>query len=411
MNRKRFLGAASAALMIVIVTTLVLASGASAQSKYKTLYKFKGGTGGSQPWAGLILDANGNLYGTTLAGGSHKAGTVFKLTPTATGWSQTVLYSFTGGADGGMNASGAGLVFDGAGNLYGTAGSGGVYGAGVVFELTPTSSGWAESVLYSFSGAADGGYPYAGLIFDSAGSLYGTTWGGGRVDCGNGCGVVFKLAPTSSGWIESVLYAFGPNGQNSDAELVFDGASNLYGVTWYAGAYGWGVVFKLSPNSDGSWTESVLYQFKGYKDGAHPRAGLIFDSLGNLYSTTANEYASGYGIVFKLVSNSDGSWTKHTLHQFTGGKDGANPYVGVTFDTGGNLYGTTNGGGAFGYGVAFKLTPTSTGGWTYRVLHAFKDAPGANPRGNLVGDKAGNLYGTTFGDGRKTHGSVFEITP
>ena len=162
-----------------------------------------------------------------------------------------------------MNASGASLVFDGAGNLYGTAGSGGVYGAGVVFELTPTSSGWAESVLYSFSGAADGGYPYAGLIFDSAGSLYGTTWGGGRVDCGNGCGVVFKLAPTSSGWIEGVLYAFGPNGQNSDAELVFDGASNLYGVTWYPGAYGWGVVFKLSPNSDGSWIEVCCISSKG----------------------------------------------------------------------------------------------------------------------------------------------------
>jgi uncharacterized repeat protein (TIGR03803 family) len=410
MNYKKFLGAASATLMIVIVVTLVLAPGAWAQGKYKTLYKFKGGKDGNGPWAGLIFDAAGNLYGTTLYGGAHKVGTVFELSPGATGgWTESVLYSFTGGADGRMSGSGAGLVFDGAGNLYGTAGAGGAYGQGVAFELTPTSSGWAESVLYSFTGGADGGGPYAGLIFDTAGNLYSTTWGGGRPDCG--CGVVFKLAPTSSGWNESVLYSFGPDGQNSDAELMFDGAGLLYGVAWYGGTYGNGNVFKLTPTSSGEWTESALHQFKGDKDGAHPRAGLIFDSVGNLYGTAANEYTSGYGIVLKLVPNSDGSWTKQTLHQFTGGKDGANPYVAVTFDSAGNLYGATNDGGAYGYGVVFKLTPTSTGGWTYRVLHGFRDAPGADPRGDLVVDGSGNIYGTTYGDGSKTFGSVFEITP
>ncbi len=408
MNYKKLFGAASAALMTV-AAILILASGSWAASKYKTLYKFTGGKDGSLPWAGLVFDATGNLYGTTTSGGGHKAGTVFKLTPTAAGWSESVLYSFTGGADGGMSGSGAGLILDGAGNLYGTTGSGGVYGQGVVFELTPTSDGWAESVLYSFTGGADGSGPFAGLIFDSAGNLYSTTWGGGGLDCN--CGVVFKLAPTSSGWIESVLYSFGPDGRNSDAELVLDGAGGLYGVTWYGGNYGDGTVFNLTPTSSGEWTERGLHQFKGDKDGAHPRSGLIFDSLGDLYGTAANEYASGYGIVFKLVPNSDGSWTKQTLHQFTGGKDGANPYVAVTFDSAGNLYGVTNGGGAYGYGVVFKLTPKSTGGWTYRVFHAFKDAPGSNPRGALIIDGAGSLYGTTYGDDSKTYGSVFEITP
>ncbi len=409
MNYKKFLGAASAALLIVIAL-LIFVPCALAATKYKTLYKFKGDKDGNGPLADLIFDAAGNLYGTTNNGGAYDAGTVFELTPNGSGgWTESVLYSFTGGADG-ANPQ-AGLIIDQSGNLYGTTSVGGAHGWGAVFELTPKSGGWTESVLYSFTGGADGKAAFASLIFDGSGNLYSTTWNGGRSDCGGGCGVVFKLAPTSNGWNESVLYSFGPNGQNSDAGLIFDGAGNLYGVTWYAGAYGWGVVFKLSPNSDGSWTESVLYPFKGYKDGAHPRARLNLDSAGNLYGTTANEYASGSGTVFQLVPNSDGTWTKHTLHQFTGGNDGASPRTDLTFDSAGNLYGVAYDGGAYGSGTVFKLAPTSTGGWTFRVLHTFKDMPGAYPWGGLVVDRSGNLYGTTYGDGSKTFGSVFEITP
>ena len=420
MNYKKFLGATSAALLIVIAI-FMLTPGAWAQSKYKTLYKFKGGKDGNGAFAGLIFDLAGNLYGTTVYGGANNAGTVFELTPTSTGgWTQSVLYSFDC-ADG-CNPQSESLIFDGAGNLYGVTPGGGLYGRGVVFELTPTSSGWTESVLYSFTGGADGSGP-SGVIFDAAGNLYGTTWNGGRTSCGNGCGVVFKLAPTSSGWNESVLYSFGPDGQNSNADLIFDNLGNLYGVTWYGGTYGWGTVFRLAPKSDGSWTESGLYQFKGDKDGAHPRARLIFDSAGNLYGTTGNAYTSGYGIVFELVPNSNGTWTKRTLHQFTGGKDGTNPDGDLVFDSAGNLYGTTPFGGADGYGVVFKLTPTSTGRWKYHVLHAFKDSPGAYPYAGLVFDGVGTLYGTTMGgvvpadrrnqerDSTKTFGSVFEITP
>jgi len=414
MNYRRFLAAASAALMIVIAI-LILAPCTLAASKYKTLHTFRGGKDGHGPFGGVILDAAGNLYGTTIYGGAYSAGTVFELTPTSTGWTESVLYSFNCAT--GCNPQFEVLIFDGAGNLYGTTPHGGAYGNGVVFELTPTSTGWTESVLYSFTGGSDGGTSYAGVIFDAAGNLYGTTWGGGAY----GGGVAFELTPTSTGWSESVLCSFHGG---SDSHVIFDSTGNLYGVTWFDGKYGWGIVFKLAPNSDGSWTESVLYQFKGGKDGAEPRARLLFDSAGNLYGTTGNAYTSGYGIVFKLVPNSNGTWTKHTLHQFTGGKDGANPVGGVIFDPSGNLYGATPYGGADGYGVVYKLTPTSTRGWKYQVLRAFWGAPGAYPDATLILDSAGTLYGTTVGEvvpdnrrdleeygSSKTFGSVFEITP
>jgi uncharacterized repeat protein (TIGR03803 family) len=412
MNYKKFSGAANAALMIIIATML-LAPGAWAQSKYKTLYRFKGGKDGNAPVVGLVFESSGNLYGTTNYGGAHNAGTVFELTPTSTGgWRESVLYSFTGGKDGADVAPT--LVLDGAGNIYGTAGGGGAYGHGVVFELTPTSSGWTEAVLYSFTGGSDGAAPFAGVILDSTGNLYGTTWNGGSNNCGDGCGVVFKLTPNQEGWTESVLYSWQgvPDLENSNSNLIFDNAGNLYGATWYGDSFNCGGVFELTPNADGTWTEHVLYGFKCGKDGSHPsEARLIFDSARNLYGTAGNQYDSHYGVVFTLVHNSDGTWTKHTLHEFKGGKDGANPHGGLTFDSAGNLYGDTRYGGVNGYGVVFKLTPTSTGGWTYRVLHPFVDKPAAYPQGDLIVDGLGNLYGTTAGDGSTTFGSVFEITP
>ena len=412
MSYKKFSGAASAALIIVIAIFMLTPS-AWAQSKYKTLYKFKGGKEGSLPYAGLIFDTAGNLYGSTEKGGVHKAGTIFKLTPTSGGgWTESVLYSFTGGQDGANPQDD--LISDSSGNLYGTASLGGAYKNGAVFELTPTSDGWTESVLYSFTGGADGAGAGNGVILDPDGDLYGATWDGGNVTnfCYLGCGVVFELTRGTNNWTESVLYSFtqGSDGTNSSGGLTFDSAGNLYGSAWNWGTYGYGVIFELTPSADGTWTQNVLYSFKGGSDGANPQGRLIFDTAGNLYGTTRNYY-SGYGIVFKLVPNSNGTWTKQTLHQFTGGKDGANPYVGLTFDSAGNLYGDTNDGGASGYGVVFKLTPTSSGGWSYRVLHTFVDKPGAYPRGDLIIDGSGNIYGTTYGDGTTTFGSVYEITP
>jgi uncharacterized repeat protein (TIGR03803 family) len=440
MNYTKFLRAASAALMIVIAIFMLTPS-AWAQSKFKTLYKFSGGNDGRGPEASLIVDAAGNLYGTTVQGGNlschsgYGCGTVFKLTPNSDGgWTESVLYSFTGGNDG--RGPVASLILDAAGNLYGTTPSGGNlscnsgYGCGTVFKLTPSSDGsWTESVLYSFgSYSGDGNDPLAGLIFDAAGNLYGTTAYGGA----GGEGTVFELTPMSGGsWTESVLNSFtgGADGGGPVAGLTLDKAGNLYGTTEQGGTYSHnceasnncGVVFKLTPSSGGGWAEQVLHALTGGKDGGLPRAGLIFDAAGNLYGTAIQggdrlscDPYYGCGTVFKLTPRADGSWKEKTLYEFAQyGKHGSGPSAALISDQAGNLYGTTLAdlSPTCGWGVVFKLAPTSNGGWHETVLHRFCDDPGASPYGGLVFDAAGNIYGTTNGDGSKTFGSVFEITP
>jgi uncharacterized repeat protein (TIGR03803 family) len=298
------------------------------------LHSFTGGADGSGPHAGLVLDAAGNLYGTTANGGTYSYGVVFQLDTTGT---ETVLYTFTGGADGANPY--AGLLRDASGNLYGTTYYGGADNKGVVFKLDPTGK---ETVLYSFTGASDGAHPYAGLIQDAAGNLYGTTYNGGS----SNKGVVFKLGTTG---IETVLHSFTgpPDGANPSAGLIRDTAGNLYGATYYGGSSDKGVVFKLDPTG----RETVLYSFTGGSDGAHPYAGLIQDAAGNLYGTTYGG-GSGYGVVFKLGTTG----TETVLHSFSGGAVGAFPHAGLIQDAAGNLYGTTYGGGS-GYGTVFKIFP------------------------------------------------------
>ncbi len=456
MNDKKFLGAPSAALTIVIAI-LILVPGA--QGQHKPLYNFTGGTDGSQPYAGLVFDQAGNLYGTTLYGGGstscymvHKivgCGVVFKLAPNADGtWNESVLYRFTGGADGAFPE--AGVIFDVAGNLYGTTSenfSGSSYG-GTVFKLTPNADGsWTESTLYNFCSltyCADGAVPTAGLIFDTAGNLYGTTTRGGNSaiyggSCyGPGCGTVFKLAPNSDGtWSEGVLYNFCSvtncgDGADPSASLILDAAGSLYGTAsgggiatcGYRRNAGCGVVFKLIPNRNGTWKEKVLHYFTGGWDGGGPQASLIFDTTGNLYSTTRAggdlnqecDLISGCGVVFKLTPNSSGGWKEETLHSFTGSGNTAYwPEASLIFDAAGNLYGTASPfyGEAAGEGVVFKLTPNSNGRWKEKVLALWPNLRGAQPapHAGLIFDSTGNLYGTTDGYNRNTFGSVFEITP
>ena len=425
MNYKKFLAAASVALLIVIVT-LALAPGAWAQSKFKTLYKFNGADG-ANPNAGLTFDQAGNLYSTTENGGSVR-GTVFELTPNQDGsWTESRLYSFDW-TDGVVPF--ADVIFDAARNLYSTTFWGGANSScncGTVFELTPAANGtWTETVLHNFENDDNGASPSAGLTWDAAGSLYGATKVSG-ISSGNG--VVFKLTPNQdSSWSESVLHRFkgGRDGAAPDrGNLIFDTAGNLYGSTAGGGKgscnlgqwTGCGTIFELTPNADGSWTEHILHRFSGVEDGAAPEGALIFDASGNLYGTTLSGGAHGYGNVFELTPNADGSWKEKVLHQFTGGRDGANSYSGVIFDAAGNLYGTTYAGGNLsecggkGCGVVFKLTPKLSGGWGETVLHVFHGTPGASPYAGLIFDAAGNLYGTTSGDGSTTFGSVFEITP
>jgi uncharacterized repeat protein (TIGR03803 family) len=424
MNYRRYVGAASAALLIVIAI-LMLAPGVWAASKYKTLYKFRGHKDGGAPYAGLVFDTAGNLYGTTIEGGNpggqcgaSGCGVVFKLTPNPNGndrWKEMALYRFgIGNRDGHIPL--AGLIFDTAGNLYGTTSRGGSHRAshGTVFKLTPNPDGsWTESVLYRFTDGkdGDGAVPVASLIFDTAGNLYGTTSGGGT----HQQGTVFKLAPNPDGsWTESVLYRFtgGKDGDGSVpvASLIFDTAGNLYGTTSGGGTNQQGTVFQLMPNLDGSWTENVLYRFTGGKDGGYPYAGLIFDQAGNLYGTTLGGGRNGRGVVFKLTPNPDGSWTESTLHGFPG--YGGSPYAGLIFDQAGNLYGTAfYSNYAYDDGMVFKLTPNPDGSWEYSILREFRSHSGANPHAGLTFDQAGNLYGTTPNGSPYGYGVVFKLTP
>ena len=404
-KRNKFFRILPMVALACIILTLVGA--ASAQHGFKVLYQFVGSESGFAPSGSPIFDAAGNLYGNLVNQDYPGTGLVYKLTPNPDGsWTMNELYAFTGGADGA--APEGDLARDAAGNLYGT--SVDLYGGGaanVVFKLAPNSDGtWAESVLYSFSGGADGGSPYSGVIRDAAGNLYGTTSSGGAYSAGT----VFKLTPNPDGtWAESVLHSFsgGSDGANPQAGVILDAAGNLYGTTPYGGAGG-GVVFKLTPNAEGTWTENVLYTFAHARDGANPQAGVIFDAAGNLYGTTLRGGSSGNGTVFELRQNSDGSWSERVLHPFAGGSDGCFPEDGLTADHSGNLYGTTGNCGDNGYGVAFQLKRHKDGSWTSNVLREFQVMDGIAPA-RMIFDSAGNLFGTTRYGGAYGYGTVFEI--
>jgi uncharacterized repeat protein (TIGR03803 family) len=410
-------------LAAIVVMSVVLPSRAQlhhvppAAPSFMVLYSFAGHpTDGEFPEAGLVRDGAGNLYSTTAAGGADQWGVVFKLSPTAT---ETVLHSFTGGADGGNSFSSAGLVRDGAGNLYGTTNQGGAacsfqntITCGVVFKLSPTG---AETVLHTFTGGGDGGGPLADLVRDTAGNLYGTTLVGGATSTCSppyGCGVVFKLSPAGT---ETVLHSFiGADGANPQAGLIRDTAGNLYGTTNLGGAHNSGVVFKLSPTG----TETVLYGFTGGADGGVPNARLLRDGAGNLYGTTSQGGASADGVVFELIrcDSEPSGYEFKVLYSFTGGADGGLPVAGLVRDATGNLYGTTAYGGSatnvecpLGCGTVFKLSPAGT----ENVLHSFAGYPtdGAVPAADLIQDVAGNLYGTAGGGGASDFGVVFKLTP
>jgi uncharacterized repeat protein (TIGR03803 family) len=416
MKRNRSLGNPSVALLVVSILILVVTPAMWAQAKYKTLYQFTDGHDGGQPSAGLTFDHNGNLYGTTCCGGdsSQGDGTVFELTRSDKGWTESVLYSFSGGKDGADPD--ASVIFDANGNLYGTTANGGnsncSFGCGVVFQLTPNSGGgWTESVLHSFAGGGrDGAIPTAGLIFDSSGNLYGTTSRGGAHDEGT----IFQLTHIGKAWKEKVLYDFVDGSVGGSASgLIFDAKGNLYGTRQFGGTHNLGTVFKLA-RSKGSWTFSVLHNFHR-KDGGQPLGTPFMDGANNLYGTTYLGGRYGYGTVFKLT-HSKGGWNETVVHSFSD-TDGATPYSGVILNSAGIIYGTATGGGNLnrcsgqGCGVVFKLTPNSNGGWKETKLKVFGDNPGAFPWASVILDSAGNLFGATNGDASATFGTVFEITP
>jgi uncharacterized repeat protein (TIGR03803 family) len=428
MGNSRLWSRVSRGLAAAAVAT-ILVSNAAAAPREKVLYSFTGSTDGGDPAAGLIFDQAGNLYGTTVTGGTGAAcdggcGTVFKLTRNAGGkWQETVLHNFQAGADG-KNPYG-GVTMDAKGNLYGTTVSGGSGGSctngdgcGTIYKLTHSGNHWMERVLYSFTGGTDGAGPGGGVVFDQKGNLYGTTPDGGKPNgCGGiGCGVVYQLAPAKNGgWQQKVIHTF--TGGNDGATgslglLLVDKSGNLYGVAEQGGDHQAGTAFELSQAADGKWKMSILDGFKGAPHAGFPYGGLISDVAGSLYGTTYYGGANGLGSVFKLTRSSTGRWSERVLYSFKTGTDGNSPTSTLIFDGQGNLYGTTSAGGdANGDGTVFKLIPTSSGKWKESVVYRFKNSPdGANPYYGLVLDKKGNLYGTTA-IGGVGGGVVFELTP
>ena len=371
----------------------------------QVLYTFGSAPDGSDATGSLVFDSSGNLYGTTIEGGAFGQGTVFELSPGAGGvWTEKVLYSFcpqSGCVDG--STPNGGLIFDTAGNLYGTTAGGG--GGGVAFELTPKSGGtWTETVLHSFGSGTDGFLPGSGLVLDSAGNLYGTTVGGGtggpNCPAGNGgnlCGTAFELSPGSdSQWTETVLYNFCPQAGCTDGNapyggVIVDAAGNLYGTATFGGTSNEGTVFELSPSKDGQWVHSTIFEFP--QSGGIPVAGLVQDKAGNLYGTAP--YLAGNGGVFSLTPGAGGTWTENVLHAFctpaqqeAGCQDGYNPQAGVVFDKAGNLYGNTiHGTSLFAGGTVFELMPGENGTWVEVIL------AGGGGTGGVVLDGAGNVYG------------------
>jgi len=420
-------GAAIAAFLVFLITpTFVFAA-----AKEKILWNFTG-TDGAGSQAGLIFDQAGNLYGTTGGGGPNYSGTVFELSPGTNGqWTEKVLYSFDpNGSDGWQPL--APLAFDKSGNLYGTTSLGGIYGNGgygTVFELSPGTNGqWTEKVLYSFDNdGSDGYYPTAGVVLDAAGNLYGTTsLGGNATACGgDGCGAIYELTPGTNGqWTEKILYSCnGKDGANPYAGLIFDGSGDLYGTTVNA-AFGdhRGTVFELTPGSHGKWAYKVLYTFGEGTDGRQPYAGVVFGAKGTLFTSTYYGGVNDYGALVELMRGSDGKWKAKVLHSFSNnGTDGTYPMAGPILDNAGNLYGTTWMGGSadctrqFGLcGIVFELRPGPKGKWTETVLHSFlpNGVDGVGPCDSLVFDQKGNLYGTTDAGGTSDlYGTVFEIAP
>jgi uncharacterized repeat protein (TIGR03803 family) len=416
MPKKKFSETLRVAVLIVtlvLVATPGLARGGSEASKYESLHEFKGGADGTSPISSLLLDQAGNLYGTTIGGGAHgDYGTAFELAPKGDGnWTKRVLHSFNNDGKDGFQPSG--LTLDSAGNLYGTTAWGGDNNLGTVFKLTPNKDGsWTESVLHSFNNdGQDGNGPdsYGSPIFDMQGNLYGTTFQGGD----SGHGTVFEMTPNGDGtWTESVLYSFKSDGKDGFppfSHLIFDSSGNLYGTTSSGGGGKFGVVFQLTPNG-GNWTEKVLHSFSG-PDGSHPWGGMILDSAGSLFGTTYDGGPYNTGTVFQLTPKGKESWTESVIYSFKlNGKDGVGPVGGVIFDSEGNLYGTTTSGSPYNDGTVFTLKPGSHGRLKETLLHTFRGRPGQYPTASLVFDRQGAFYGTTEGS-QNPHGSAFEIIP
>jgi uncharacterized repeat protein (TIGR03803 family) len=389
----RLLGAAGVALALAILAVLTMFAAPSAQAQtFKSLYSFTGSPDGATPYGGVIIkDKSGTLYGTTTYGGASSAGTVYQLSKSGR---EAVIYSFTGGTDGAEPF--AGVVMDKSGNLYGTTIAGGASGFGTVFEVNPKTK--KETVLYNFGGSTDGAYPFSGVVMDKSGNLYGTTEAGGS----SGDGTVYKVNIKTKK--ETVLHNFAGGTDGATplyGNLLMDESGNLYGTTDGGGSSSAGTVWKVSAKGK----EAVLYSFTGGSDGGGLfEQSLATDGKGNLYGTTEEGGSDGVGVVFEVNIKTK---KETVLYSFsTSGGDGEFPSSGLVRDSKGNLYGTTQIGGANSLGTVFEVKGTKE-----TILHSFDGTDGENPFTSPLLDEKGTLYGTTYNGGTDGHGTVFSVKP
>jgi len=386
---------------------------ASSRHTKTILYSFRSGSDGVGP-SGRLLYEGGAFFGETADGGGTSGcypgpgcGTIFKLTPSGKKYTETILYRFQGAYENDGEVPSGGVISKN-GSLFGTTTYGGNYGyecgyigCGTVFKL-PLSGSGPEKVLFAFDDS-DGAVASRGVI-DTGGTLFGTANYGGKY----GYGTVFDLAPSGSGYTENTLHQFAEGGDGGlPPSGVIDVDGSLYGVTGVGGAHNYGTVYRLTPSGSG-YTETILYSFTGGSDGKNTGAGVI-DVDGSLYGTTGGGGAHGYGTAFKLTPSGSG-YDESTLYSFKGGRDAAGTYSTLT-ERAGTLYGTSEHGGLDNYGTVFELTP-SGGGYSESVLYRFKGGTdGADPYWGVVADKTGTLYSTTATGGSFGNGTVFALTP
>lgn len=410
----RFAGPATTAILlsaVASVLSLTLSAGAQSAVREQVIYSFSGNC--FKPLAPLIADAQGNLYGTASGGGTSDPGCVFELSPNGDGtWTEKSIHLFD--VNNGYQPTAA-LVFDNAGNLYGTAATGGLYGGGVVFELTPLPDGeWTDSILYNFGRSGDGINAATEVVFGPDGSLYGATEFGGSGECG----IVYRLSLRLGAWSETTVHDFAKgtqDGCNPRGGVVFDRRGRVFGTTSGGGAQGFGTVYELIRSKNGSYREHLIHNFSG-ADGALPLSTLVIDGNGHLYGTSFDggnltACAGGCGAVFKL-SNSGGKWLERVLFALSG-SDGEDAVGSVVFDRDGNLYAAAAHGGGTDYsGVIFGLTPQPGATWKQTVLHRFpwpSTGDGASPYAGFI-LRGGELFGTTLAGGASNNGAVVSIS-
>ncbi len=406
-------------------TVYQLSPQANGSWKETVIHNFAGGSDGSfylGEYSGLSLysfsrlriDSAGTLYGVTPTGGAYGLGVLFKLQKDSIGnWTETILYAFGNTGDGVYPGS---FAFDRSGNVLGVTNKGGTNNVGVIYQLTPAAQGsWTESILYTFTSALDGAYP-TGLTMDSAGNLFGVASQGGFDGCVGqdlnlvGCGTVFELTPGSAAsWSFTTVHLLTvPEGNCPLGDPVVDSAGNVYGSTYYLNGYGNGIVFEVSPGANGAWTFSTVYAFAGGPDGGNLYTSLVLGKDGHFYGTSSRGGLYQNGEIFDLIPSKGLAWKKSALFSFNySDGQGAGPNQPV-LDGAGDLYVSTGAGAS----SVLKLTPSSSGAWSSQRLYSFRlGDEGYTTIGTLIGDSAGNLFGTTQSGGLKHSGAVFELSP